>query len=174
MITVDVEIPEMGDPKEALAESMRKVSGLLRKIVNMNLAEGGRPTSWAVRADGSRSYLGGPGGSIGRSIREASGDSWAEVSSGLPYSAIHQFGGMTHPKITKRSRGFFWAKFYETGEEKWKWMALSRKTQFAVGIQARPYLQLTEEDVAEIAAMVGQDISASIFLNDSPMAQSLT
>jgi phage gpG-like protein len=174
MITVDVEMPEMGDPKEALADSMRKVSGLLRKIVNMNLAEGGRPTSWAVRADGSRSYLGGPGGSIGRSIREASGDSWAEVSSGLPYSAIHQFGGMPKPRVSQRSRKYFWAMFFETGNEKWKWMALSRKTQFAVNIPARPYMQLTEEDVAEIAAMVGKDISASIFLNDSPKAQSLT
>jgi phage gpG-like protein len=174
VLTVDVQMPEIGDPQEAVAESMKKVSGLLRKIVHLNLSEGGRPVAWPVRADGSRSYLGGPGGTIGRSIREASGDTWAEVSSNLPYSAVHQFGGMPKPRVSERSRKYFWRMFYETGNEKWKWMALSRKTQFAVNIQARPYMQLTEGDVAEIAAMVGLDISASIFLNDTSLASSLT
>lgn len=186
MIAVDVEMPEMGDPQKALQESMQKVSALLKKIVLMNLSEGGRPTAWANRADGSRSFLGGPGGSIGRSIRESSGDTWAEVSSGLPYSAIHQFGGVINRPSTRQAAGL-WRKYYETGNDMYKRLAIAamnRKGKFAsvnsaaitakVNIQARPYLQLTEDDVAEIAAMVGRDIAASIFLDDKHLASSLT
>jgi len=57
----------------------------------------------------------------------------------VPYAAIHEFGGVVHVPVTVRMRRFFWAKFFETRDEKWKWMALSKKTEFVIQIDARPF-----------------------------------
>lgn len=60
-----------------------------------------------------------------------------DVEVGVIYGAIHEFGGRI--PITRRSRGFFWAMFRKTGDLKWKYMALSRKSHFVM--PARPYLR---------------------------------
>ncbi len=57
----------------------------------------------------------------------------------VPYAALHEFGGVVHVPVTVRMRRFFWAKFFETRDEKWKWMALSTKTEFVIQIDARPF-----------------------------------
>ena len=67
----------------------------------------------------------------------------------LPYARIHELGGETKPRVTKRSRRFFWAKFAETGDPKWKWMALTEKAQFRVKIRARPYLSTARKRMHE-------------------------
>ncbi len=59
---------------------------------------------------------------------------------GVPYAGIHEHGGFTHPRVTPKSRSFFWAKFYETGDPMWKAMALSKKRKFTVPIPKRSYL----------------------------------
>lgn len=43
----------------------------------------------------------------------------------VPYAQIHNEGGTM--EITERMRRFFWAKFHDTKEEKWRHLALSRK-----------------------------------------------
>lgn len=76
------------------------------------------------------------------------------VSANSPYAAIHQFGGTLKPSIpiTKKTRKFFWAKFYESGQDKWKALALTKKKELrpTIKIPARPYITLTEEDLEEI------------------------
>lgn len=59
---------------------------------------------------------------------------------GVPYARIHEKGGYTHPRVTPKSRAFFWYKFKETGDPMWKAMALSRKTRFTVPMPKREYL----------------------------------
>lgn len=44
----------------------------------------------------------------------------------VPYAQIHNEGGTM--EITERMRRFFWAKFHDTKEEKWRHLALSRKS----------------------------------------------
>lgn len=56
------------------------------------------------------------------------------------YAWIHEFGGTIRIPITKKSRGFFWAMWYETGDDKWKAMALTPKTMFTIRMPARPFL----------------------------------
>ena len=73
---------------------------------------------------------------------------------GLPYARIHQTGGMANPNVTAQSRKYFWRRFYETGNDMFKWMALSKKTVFSVSIPARP-ISLTSEDIQYIAAILG-------------------
>lgn len=58
----------------------------------------------------------------------------------VPHARIHEKGGFTHPRVTPKSRAFFWAKFYETGDPMWKAMALSRKRRFTVPMPKRSYL----------------------------------
>jgi len=63
-----------------------------------------------------------------------------EFGSTVPYAAIHERGGFTKPKVTKKSRGFFWFMFHKTKNPMWRAMALTKKSNFTVQIPARPYL----------------------------------
>lgn len=58
----------------------------------------------------------------------------------LPYGAIHEFGGTTHPRITDKMRRFAWAMYYQTKESHWKYIALTKKETLTIKIKARPYL----------------------------------
>ncbi len=58
----------------------------------------------------------------------------------VPYAAIHEYGGTTRLPITAQMRRFFWAQWYETGDDKWKAMALSKKAAFSINMPPRPYL----------------------------------
>lgn len=83
------------------------------------------------------------------------GKSSVVISANSPYAAIHQFGGTLKPtiQISLKMRKFFWAKFYETGQENWKALALTKKKELkpVIQIPARPFITLTEEDLEEIA-----------------------
>lgn len=73
----------------------------------------------------------------------------------VTYAAIHENGGTVRVRITDRSRSYFWRKWYETGEEKWKRMALTPRQSFVITIPARPYLgpavEHTRNDTLKIA-----------------------
>jgi hypothetical protein len=60
----------------------------------------------------------------------------ANVEFAIVYSAVHEYG-LENQVITPRQRRFFWAKWYETNEDMWKALALSR----TYTIPARPYLR---------------------------------
>ncbi|KKM75715.1 hypothetical protein LCGC14_1387470 [marine sediment metagenome] len=81
-----------------------------------------------------------------RKVTATSGKIEGQIGSKVPYAQIQEKGGTTHPKVTAKSRGFFWHKFYETGDDKWKGMALTSKTQFDINIPARPYLRPAAKD----------------------------
>ena len=53
-------------------------------------------------------------------------------------------------------RKFFWAKFYETRQDNWKAIALTKKTVLkpVIKIPERPYITLTEEDFHEILGVL--------------------
>ncbi len=66
-------------------------------------------------------------------------DEMAEIGSTDPKARIHNEGGVTHPLVTKKMRKFAWAKYYETGENKWKGLALTKKTHLDVKIPKRKF-----------------------------------
>jgi len=82
------------------------------------------------------------------------GKSSVVISANSPYAAIHQYGGTLKPTIpiSLKMRKFFWAKYYETGQENWKGLALTKKKELkpVLQIPARPFITLTEEDLEEI------------------------
>lgn len=57
-----------------------------------------------------------------------------------PYAEIHNEGGVMKIKITKKSRKYFWYMFKKTNDDKWKRMALTKKTEMQVKIPKRQFI----------------------------------
>lgn len=62
------------------------------------------------------------------------------VANEAPYAGIHNTGGIITVSVTDRSRRFFWAMYYQTGDERWKGMALTDKKQFNIRIPKRQFI----------------------------------
>jgi len=52
------------------------------------------------------------------------------VISDMEYSEIHNEGGEID--ISENMRKYFWAMFYKTGNEDWKWLALTKLNSFTI------------------------------------------
>lgn len=63
----------------------------------------------------------------------------------MPYARVQFLGGETHPSVTQKSRRFFWMMFFRTGDERWKWMALTKKQRFLVRIRPANPFYLSDE-----------------------------
>lgn len=57
-----------------------------------------------------------------------------------PYAAIHNEGGVLNIPITPRARKFFWAMWYATNNEKWKWMAITKKERITFKMDKRQFM----------------------------------
>lgn len=55
----------------------------------------------------------------------------------IPYAPVHEYGASI--TVTPKMVAFFWAKYRETGSDRWKWMALGAKRKGVIVIPARPY-----------------------------------
>jgi phage gpG-like protein len=62
------------------------------------------------------------------------------------YAPIWELGGDSTTRVTARVRAFFWAMFYKTKDEKWKAMALTKKTAFRRHVEPRPFIRPSLED----------------------------
>lgn len=62
------------------------------------------------------------------------------VANDVPYARAHNEGAATTLKRTPRMRKFFWAMFYKTKDERWKWMALSKKTTLTIKVPKRQFM----------------------------------
>lgn len=56
------------------------------------------------------------------------------------YAEIHNDGGTIQITNTPRAKRFFWFMYKATGQIHWKYMALSKKTHFAVKIPKRQFI----------------------------------
>jgi len=82
-------------------------------------------------------------------------------SKAVPYAAIHEFGGTTHPRVTGKMRGFAWFKFRETENPMWRAIALTRKPRLNVPVPARHYVSLAIDATRErMPRIVEQSIRA--------------
>lgn len=85
------------------------------------------------------------------------------MGSGLAYAQIQQFGGETHPMVTEKMLKFFWAKWYETKDDKWKAMAIAWKDYIGetmdIEIPPRPMMEWTPELLEQVAAVLGTAVS---------------
>jgi len=83
-----------------------------------------------------------------------------KFGSNLPYSRIHQLGGKIKTKITPKSRKFFWAMFYKTGNDMFKGMALTKKEYFIINIPARPFLTISPETIEDIKETLADNFNS--------------
>lgn len=135
-----------------IGESMRMISERLGQTVRENFNVGGRPPWLPTRANLTQPLLG--KGGLFSSITESSGEDWAEVSTDLIYARTHQQGRSFIP--TPKQKGFFWAQYFDTLNEKWKWMALAANRGRMFYIPARPFMVLQPEDMDFIFNTLGQ------------------
>jgi phage gpG-like protein len=57
-----------------------------------------------------------------------------------PYAAIHNEGGRITIRITPKMRKYFWYMYYKTKQDKYKAMALTKKTAFLMNIPQRQFM----------------------------------
>ncbi|RGL13335.1 hypothetical protein [Bacteroides uniformis] len=83
---------------------------------------------------------------LSRSIQYIPGDGQVTLFTRVPYAAIHNRGGETHPPVTPKMRRFAWRQHYlEAGDDKkkdtfWKRLALTKKTKLTVKIPKRQFM----------------------------------
>lgn len=62
------------------------------------------------------------------------------TGSAAKYADAHNFGQTQHIPVTQKLRRYAWAMYYKTGEQKWKHMALTRKSTITIKLPARPFI----------------------------------
>lgn len=62
------------------------------------------------------------------------------IGSYAQYAKIHNEGGTLNIPITKKSRKYFWYMYKQTNNEKWKWMALSKKNHILLKFPKRQFI----------------------------------
>lgn len=140
-----------------LTETFNQIAQMMQKSTDLNFETGGRPQWPPLKYRTGKPLV--LTGALKASLLSGFGPDHAEVieGRGIVYAAIHQFGGTVHPKVTEKMRAFYWAKWFETKEDKWRWMALGAKvgTQLNITIPARPSLVWLPEDVEQYTQMLG-------------------
>lgn len=63
---------------------------------------------------------------------------------GLNYAAIHNEGGTITVKVSAKMKRFFWYMYKKTEDEKWKWMALTKKETLTIKIPKRQFIGESE------------------------------
>ncbi|WP_281323753.1 phage virion morphogenesis protein [Flavobacterium sp. IMCC34518] len=66
------------------------------------------------------------------------------ASSDSKYAKINNEGGLVNIPVTAKMRKFFWFKYKQTGEGKYKGMALTKKTHFTFTIPKRQFMGPSE------------------------------
>lgn len=72
-------------------------------------------------------------------VAEKTGNS-ITIGTYAPYAKIHNEGGTINIPITKKSRKYFWAMYKLTNDEKWKYMALSKKNHIVLKFPKRQFI----------------------------------
>ena len=72
---------------------------------------------------------------------------------GLNYAAIHNEGGTITVKVSAKMKRFFWYMYKKTEDEKWKWMALTKKETLTIKIPKRQFIGESETLMNELDKM---------------------
>ena len=104
------------------------------------------------------------------SITAQPGDGHVRILTDVPYASVHNNGGVLRPKVTAKMRKFAWAMYYKgTGgkkgkgsgkDNKWKALALTKKSQLAVSIPQRQFMpaKASPELMQKIEQRIDKDL----------------
>lgn len=108
-----------------------------------------------------------------RSIQASVAPGQVTIENPVPYAAIHNEGGDITTSVTKKMRKYAWAKVYSLSgmskgssapkqlppeAEKWKGLALTKKSRLNIHIPQRQFMG----DSAELRRKIAQEIQKSI------------
>lgn len=77
---------------------------------------------------------------------------------GLPYAEIHNKGGVINLTLTPKARKYFWYMYKQTENEKWKWMAITKKKMITVRIPQRQFIGNSKELDKRIDLIIRQTL----------------
>ena len=63
-----------------------------------------------------------------------------EAGRGIPYAEIHNKGGVIKVPVSEKMKRFFWYMYKKTDNEKYKFMALTKKQTITIDIPKRQYI----------------------------------
>ena len=69
------------------------------------------------------------------------------------YAKIHNEGGIITLPVTKKMKKYFWYMYKKTQNEKWKWMALTKKETLTIKIPKRQFIGESETLMNELDKM---------------------
>ncbi len=113
---------------------------------------------WPKRRDGSSTHLNNTG-RLRRSITARISGHSVIFTSSEPYAAIHNYGGTI--TVTPKMKKFFWAKFKETGQERYKHLALM-KTGAKIRIPQRQFIGHSPEVTKAVEDIVRSTMDAEM------------
>ncbi len=140
-----------------MTSALRRVAEMMQLDMVIGFDMSGRTDPWAPLKyrSGKPLIL---TGALRGSGEASSGADYAQLAAGrgMMHAAIHQYGGTTHPTFTEKMRAFYWAKWYETQDTKWKAMALGHKVgeTLTIRIPARPFLAWVPMQVEQYQAVL--------------------
>jgi phage virion morphogenesis protein len=134
----------------------------VRRSIMKNFAQGGRPDKWkqSKRAAAGNGQTLKQSGRLHNSITYAITGRKVTWGTNKIYAAIHNFGGKIKPRVTPKMRKFFWAKYFETEDEKWKYLALTVKKRLTINIQKRQYMMIQQEDLNYLPKLINEVLNA--------------
>lgn len=103
------------------------------------------------------------------SIGYKPGSGFVTIGTSVPYAGLHNFGGMTHPTVTAKMRGFAWAMYYKNGggkkgqssppeADRWKALALTRKQKLSIRMPQRQFIGNSSELTSAISMKIQTEI----------------
>jgi phage gpG-like protein len=132
--------------KANFTDEMKQIMSYQMGSVLDTLAQGGKPP-WARTKARAIARL---HDRFANTIHGESDETSATIKGGgTPDAFAHQFGADFLEIVTPKQRGFFWKRFYDTGDEMWKAMALSKSLHIV--IPQRSFMEFQEEDKEYIA-----------------------
>lgn len=142
-------------------EAARRLSAaMLRRMHPSSAGAGGSPSALRIvsgRLARSIRHAERPGGEgyVSTTWHPDQGVLTIEMGTRVPYAAAHEYGAVRRVVVTRRMRAFFWARYYETGESRFKAMALSRRRSFVIKTPRRafaaPALEEERDDITRAA-----------------------
>lgn len=108
------------------------------------------------------------------SMKYTPSDYRVKVANEVPYAAIHNEGGTVKPTVTPEMRRFAWAMFYKASgkkkgkrgpmlnnpdAERWKALALTKKSKLTVKMPKRQFLGESAELRKSINDKIGKELS---------------
>lgn len=109
---------------------------------------------WPDKRDGEPSHLQ-KTGTLRKSIESVITGNRLKFSSSEPYAAIHNEGGTI--TVTKQMNAYFWAKFKQSGQQHWKYLALV-KVGSKITIPKRQFIGSSPEVERAIEQVIDDNV----------------